>query len=87
MSDVLELTLLNLAVTIWNSTHPPGTPVEYTPHPDATPRRTRTRSIAWLLGGHTAVVMIEGMAGGVALTHLRVLAEEPGTEAGTACTA
>lgn len=29
-----------------------------------------TRSRAWLLGDHTPVVMVEGYAGGIALTHV-----------------
>lgn len=31
-----------------------------------------TRSPAWLLGGHTAVVAVEGHPGGVALTHVQL---------------
>lgn len=29
-----------------------------------------TRSAAWALGGHTPVVLVEGYAGGIALTHV-----------------
>lgn len=29
------------------------------------PKETKTRSEAWLMGGHTAMVMVEGVAGGV----------------------
>lgn len=67
----------NRAVDTWNARHAVGTPVEYTSYPGAEPLRTRTRSIAWVLGGHTPVVMIEQMAGGVALDHLELLEQEP----------
>jgi len=31
---------------------------------------TTTRSLPWLLGGHTWVVLVDGHAGGIALTHV-----------------
>lgn len=31
------------------------------------PEETKTRSEAWLMGGHTAMVMVENVAGGVAI--------------------
>lgn len=33
--------------------------------------RTRTRSGPWLLGGHTAVIMLEGVSGGYLLERVR----------------
>ena len=33
-------------------------------------RKSVTRSEAWLLGGHTPVVMVEGYPGGIALSHV-----------------
>jgi hypothetical protein len=59
-------------VAEWNASYPVGTPVVYQPiqggcaHDNA---QTATRSEAWVLGGHTPVVMVEGRAGGVALDH------------------
>lgn len=62
-------------VAEWNASHPIGTPV--TRFLLANPRRgptfeTVTRSVAWLLGGHTAVVQVEGLAGCVMLDALVV---------------
>lgn len=33
--------------------------------------QTRTRSEAWILGGHTAVVLLEGISGGYLLERVR----------------
>ena len=52
----------------WNMANPIGTPVEYHSiigHPAF--RMTRTRTVAQVLSGHTAVVWVDGMAGCVAL--------------------
>jgi hypothetical protein len=59
------------AVRQFNRHVPEGTAVLYWPGERAGEGRTsRTRSEAWLLGGHTPVVMVEGYAGGIALTHV-----------------
>ena len=54
-------------VDAWNAKHPIGTPVTRYKliNPLAEPVETLTRSEAWLMGGHTAMVMVEGQAGGV----------------------
>lgn len=62
----------------FNARYPVGTPV--VAYPGARPgdqsgwgyRRleTRTTTGAWLLGGHTPVVMVEGHAACIALTHI-----------------
>ncbi|REF00242.1 hypothetical protein [Thermomonospora umbrina] len=58
----------------WNRLHPVGTPVTYWPGRRKGPgRRSRTRSKAWVLEGHTAVVSVEGHAACVALTHVQVI--------------
>jgi hypothetical protein len=53
----------------WNAAHPVGTPViRYklvNPLEDGT--ATKTRSEAWVMSGHSAMVMVEGVAGGVVL--------------------
>lgn len=51
----------------WNAKHPVGTPVTRYKliRPLAEPQDTKTRSVAWVIGGHSAVVMVEGVAGGV----------------------
>ncbi len=54
-------------VDAWNTAHPIGTPVTRYKliNPLGDPVQTKTRSEAWLMGGHTAMVMVEGQAGGV----------------------
>ena len=53
---------------------PGGTRVRYWPGArEGEGIESRTRSEVWTLGGHTPVVMVEGYAGGIALTHVRVL--------------
>ena len=61
------------AVEQFNAHHPVGTPVLYWPGTrEGDGRESVTRSEAWLLGGHTPVVMVEGYAGGIALSHVIV---------------
>jgi len=55
----------------WNALYPIGTPV--TAYPDARddkPLHTRTRTPAWTLGHGAAVVSVDGVSGGIALTHV-----------------
>lgn len=47
----------------WNSKYPPGTPVIVLGDIKGDIRRTLTRSIAWVLGGHTPVVQVQGITG------------------------
>lgn len=57
-------------VKSWNEQHPIGTAVrrfKYMDLSDTVPVETKTRSEAWMLSGHTAVIMIEGKSGCVAL--------------------
>ena len=57
----------------FNATHPVGTPVLYWPGMcEGDGQKSITRSAAWLLGGHTPVVLVEGYAGGIALSHVRL---------------
>jgi hypothetical protein len=58
------------AVNRWNKNHPPETPVVLTKD-DGSEVETKTRSGAWLLGGHTAVVMVEGISGCYLLERVR----------------
>ena len=57
----------------WNAAHTTGTPVGYfrvkPPRTAEDVVTTRTVSEAWLMGGHTAVLQVKGIVGGVALTH------------------
>lgn len=49
---------------------PEGTPVIVTKD-DKSEVHTKTRSIPWLLGGHTAVIMLDGISGGYSLERVR----------------
>jgi hypothetical protein len=62
------------SVDRWNRDCPVGTPVRAWPGTLGGGRYldTSTRTRAWLLGGHTAVVSVDGYAGGIALTHVQV---------------
>lgn len=50
------------ACEVWNESNPPGTPVQVL-RDNGNRLRTKTRSNAWALGGHTPVVQIEGISG------------------------
>ena len=71
----------SFAADVWNATVPIGTPVRYWPTADAPEVRvSRTHSEAWTLGDGTAVVKIEGMTGGVALTHVSTVMQDVGSD-------
>lgn len=70
------------SVAQWNAAHGLDTPVEYRSHPSAAPLATNTCSPAWVLGGHSAVVMVEEVRGCVALSALRVVAVVPASREG-----
>lgn len=55
----------------WNRRNPIGTAVEVTKD-DRSVMETKTASEAWLLGGHTQVVMLAGISGCYALSRVRV---------------
>lgn len=58
-------------VDVWNDVVPIGSPVHYWPGIlGGDGAKSVTRSQAWLLGGHTPVVLVEGYSGGIALTHV-----------------
>ena len=55
---------------VWNARHPSGTEVNVKlDNGDIWP--TKTRSEAWVLGDHTAVVMLEGRSGGYLLERVQ----------------
>jgi hypothetical protein len=57
----------------FNALYPVGTPVRYWPaFRRGDGRQSVTRTPAWLLGGHTPCVSVEGYPGGIALTHVQV---------------
>jgi hypothetical protein len=58
----------------FNSRHHVGTLVSYQEVIGVEPAETaETRSAAWVMGEHTAVVLLNGKAGAVALSHVEVL--------------
>lgn len=62
-----------LSVREWNEQYPVGTKVRYWPGRKEGPgTESKTRSTAWDLCG-SPVVMVEGRAGGIALTHVDVI--------------
>lgn len=66
-------------VDLFNDHCPVGTPVRYWPVVgEGEGILSKTRSEAWLLSGHTAVVMIEGKSGAVAVSHVEeVKSDQP----------
>ena len=63
----------------FNELCPIGTPVLSWPGVrEGEGRKSKTRSEAWMLGGHTPVVMVEGYSGGIALSHVMGYQPEPG---------
>lgn len=65
---------LQKTVDDWNAEHEPGVDVIKTDDfGDET--RTKTRSCAEILGGHTAVIWLEGTAGCYDLDRVRVVPE------------
>lgn len=54
----------------WNVMHPVGIEVIVTKD-DGTEMRTKTRSGAWLLDGHTAAILLDGIDGCYALERVR----------------
>jgi hypothetical protein len=64
-----NLKQLEKSAADFNRKHPIGTPVMrykiIDPLEDGNP--TKTRSAAWVMGGHSVMVMVEGVSGGVLL--------------------
>ena len=66
------------AVEQFNAHHRVGTPVLYWPGTrEGDGRESVTRSPAWLMGGHSPVVTVDGYPGGIALTHIVVPRRAP----------
>lgn len=73
----VSLETLELRCFKWNTLHPIGSPVEY--HPvicEPAHHVTRTRSEAYVLGGYTAVLFVDGVSGCVALDACVPIAKE-----------
>lgn len=64
----------SVQVEAWNAANPRGTRVSVKKD-DGKLYETRTRSEAWLLGGHTAVVLVEGISGAYLLSRCKPMRE------------
>jgi len=64
-----NLAKLEETASIWNASHPVGTRVTRYKliDPLREPEETTTRSEAWVMGGHSVMVMVNGVSGGVLL--------------------
>lgn len=72
MNAGLNSPKLNQAkVNIWNRKHAIGTPVSVL-NDDGSTTKTKTASDAWLMGGHSAVIRLEGYSGGYLLSRVSV---------------
>lgn len=69
---------MQAAIEEYNRAVPIGTEVIVTKD-DGKKIRTKTRSAAWVLGGHTPVIMIEGVTGCFLLDRIEII-EENGKE-------
>ncbi len=66
----IPLAALNARVDDWNQQYPIGTTVTVQ-RDNGNVLHTQTRSQAWVLSGHTAVIMVNGIAGGYDLDRVR----------------
>ncbi len=59
----------------WNAHHPIGTAVKRYKliNPLREGLATETRSAAWVMGGHSVMVMVNGVSGGVLLESVRAI--------------
>lgn len=70
VDDIAEIQRLNVSlVEAWKGT-PEGTDVMVRRDSGAE-MSSKTRSAPWLLGGHTAVIMLEGISGAYSLDRVR----------------
>lgn len=60
-------------VQSWNTYVDVGAEIEFRETPIAPARRFKTTTVAMLLGGHTAVVWVEGKRGCVNIEHCRAV--------------
>lgn len=66
-----QIASMRAAVDLWNQDHPEGTSVRYWPGVHEGPGvESKTRSAAWVMPSGSAVVLVDGYAGGIALTHV-----------------
>ena len=56
----------------WNAKHAVGVAV-HVRTADGGVVASKTRSEAWLLGGHTAVILVEGFSGGMMLSRVSTI--------------
>ncbi len=78
VADVPGPMMLEREVALWNRLFPIGTPVKVR-RDDGSELATKTRSEAWVLGGHTAVVKVDGFTGGYLLERVTPQVRGDGT--------
>jgi hypothetical protein len=62
--------------TLWNAAHPVGTLCRYwTGVREGEGQLAKTRSAAGMVGGHSAVIWLEGVSGCIALSHVEAEAK------------
>lgn len=68
-----KLRTLETVCTAWNRAHPVGTSVHYWKRAGSfeTPIDTITTSEAWVMGGHTIMVMVDCQSGAVPVSHVK----------------
>lgn len=78
VEEELEMPGIQKYVDLWNLEHPIGTKVTRYKliDPLRDPERTETVSRAWVMGGHTAVVLVAGVGCAVSLDSIRVREDE-----------
>ena len=59
-------------VYVWNEKYPVGTPVELTDD-FGDVHQTKTRSVAWVINGDTALIQVEGKRGGYLLDRIKAV--------------
>jgi hypothetical protein len=59
-------------VAQWNAQHPVGTEVFLTKD-DGEVLHTKTRSTAWVLGGHTNLILLENISGACDLDRVKLV--------------
>lgn len=65
-------TELSRQIGAWNAHRPTGTEIQVKLDDD-TIRTTKTCSEAWVMGGHSAVILLEGISGAYSLDRVKPL--------------
>jgi len=72
LTEEKQMTIAEKLIEEWNANNPIGTPV-LVRRDNGDIERSCTRSIAWMLGGHTPVVQVDGVVGCYALERVSAI--------------